>query len=311
MRLLLPLILFLIVFTLILIGCSSIQPAPNSDKFLEFCEKLTDDQSYCYSKLRTGTSDKCMILFHGLGDDERAWTQHRDLSFWKTYGARLESLQSRMGDTVPNVILITYGNKTVYNSWLFNDKPLEGRYKRWRSPREAVTEHLVNTVKTLADKYKCTAPYYLWGVSMGGLNAIQLMLRKPEWFDKAVFISPMLPKCDPFKVSEWSCYPKPPDWNLAGGVSMIIKFNFDSYGDYSWYKSDPMVWLDKVDISKLPKIFGSNGVNDPFLLNISGKRFFDKAALLGAHVVYDLHTNEDGHNWFDDKKVYDFLKETK
>lgn len=194
------------------------------------------------------TNHNILYYFHGGPGDEHEWNSLTGISdSWQANGLQ-----------APTVVAITFGPK-----WLLvekNSSPLSGLYETFtRKVLPYVESHLLaNPV----------SGRQLIGLSMGGFNAAQLLLKTPSLFTKVVLLCPLLLNISPMATPEeikaardtW----KVKSWDLADVIAVISDIKTVIPDNNAWLKSSPFILGQRNLSPAMPKIYLTFGGNDIF-----------------------------------------------
>jgi pimeloyl-ACP methyl ester carboxylesterase len=200
------------------------------------------EAKYCIEKPDSGDSDTVMVYFHGLGGNEKDWFTGAN------YQPIREGLRARGFN--PWVVTISYGQ-----AWLLTEVPNGLLFPK--TVNELLPE-IFNSIKPSGFTHK-----YLLGASMGGLNTSQVMLKKPEMFEKYMLICPAIttvgpyaPNADVLKyIARTGAQPK-----LVAFMLNFARLEFPNEG--LWLNHSPIALADR-NVA-LPQVYVSCGLKDEF-----------------------------------------------
>jgi len=227
-----------------------------------------------------------IYFLHGLNGSAKRWrTDHATLK------KQVRLIWQRQGFEAPRVVVISLGSK-----WFLIDGFL-------REFKETLLPYVEE--KILQGR---VGKRYLWGNSMGGFNALQLIMNWPQGFKKAVIVNPFIPYCLPYNgfFENLNCAFKH-EYTINGWVNLfvmdLVKQSFPTPDD--WAQVDPFIFGQNTLGSHSPKIFLTCGTKDVFGFFGSNRDFAEFAESLGVDLEW--HPTALAHGEFEPEKVAEFL----
>jgi fermentation-respiration switch protein FrsA (DUF1100 family) len=158
--------------------------------------------------------------------------------------------------------------------------------------------------------------YIIWGTSMGGQNALQLYLRYPWLWDKAILNSPFIPVCDPYTEDlgaaciHDTATPQVPFLTMES-LNMIREFYPTRE---AWAAADPLKAGPGLLNPQYPPLLIEVGKSDEFGFYPGTDTFRKIAGEKGVSVEYIVHGVKAGpfwkvpnHLYFDTAKLAEFI----
>lgn len=246
--------------------------------------------SYCFYRLNQKADSNLIYFNHGKGNSHEAL--HKKI-FIDTSFINFQKLILQLGPDSPNIISISFGQTWLLTS--SDDKKL--------FPREATISIYQRIMGYLEAKHNLVPPKrYSMGISMGGLNTLQLIMHTPVGtFDQAVVINPAIPRCYPWNLLDLKCLTAP-----------IIR---SQWTKDQWASQNPTGIVGSSKFSSLtPPVQLQRSLKDKLVHPETSKALLD--VLLSRGVVVDHVTNSragtvfsGGHGEFVVEKVVEFLSE--
>lgn len=179
-------------------------------------------ESFEVCRLMNSSSKKLVLFFHGAGSDAR--------SLFRT--DKPDSVLQKIRDSkmvMPSIISISTGRF----SWLGTH-----RGNQYQAMASALQKLISNARQSTS-----VEQVILYGVSMGGFNALQMLIHHGDLFDKVLLSCPALTDANPFSDSSWD---SDEDTKLAkpfirAGFRFGLQREFGSSG--GWTESNPMLAL--------------------------------------------------------------------
>ena len=210
---------------------------------------------YCVQKPLSGDSDTVMVYLHGLGGNERDWFTNPGLQTVR------DELRERKFD--PWIITLSYGK-----AWILTEVPNGGHL--FTKTVSQLLPDIMNTIKPEGFTRK-----YLAGASMGGLNTSEIMVKRPDLFDKYVLICPAIVNVGPYAPERELLNYVFRTGAQAKRVAFMMQWarmEFPSTPD--WHNHAPLNLAD-ADI-KLPDVYVSCGLKDEFGFQEGAKMLYNK-----------------------------------
>lgn len=233
-----------------------------------------------------GASREVLYFLHGRGQNHRSWSR------WGPARDYYRSLAER-GVPAPTVVSVSFGRV-----WLLTE----------RGPHRlnGLLETFVREAMPRAEAL--TGPpsrRLLWGFSMGGFNAAQLVLRYPELWSAAVLSSAALPTVGPYPGRRELL-----DYRRRTGAGWLqVEFMRRAVRPYfradgSWDRHDPFQLARRAE--RLPPIYIECSDRDHYGFLEGSRRLYEE--LLGAGHTASFEACEgQGHCWIPVRRVAEFL----
>lgn len=242
--------------------------------------------NYCVHRYSGGNPD-VLYYIHGYTDSRFGWLvgmgdeDHGDVS----------RLQEKLGANSPTVVLISYAGSPL-DSWL-----LYSGDTRVNEPKVATLKHFTSVAMPFIEKNHRVmgsgGKRILYGMSMGGFNAAQLCMRRPDLWSRCLLQQALLSTQDPFT--------DPMDYTFLAGY--MIRANFEPS---EWRASNPVNMINSIDVRLLPPILVTGAVNDEMGFFNDDHQFATKMKQRGANVQWRQYPGD--HSSFDPNVVYEFVR---
>lgn len=239
---------------------------------------------YCIDKPVSGDSDTVIVYFHGLGGSEKEWFTSPEMQTIRA------ELRTRKFD--PWVITISYGK-----AWILTEVPNGLLFPK------TVNELLPDLFDSI--KPRGFAHKYLAGASMGGLNTSQVMLKRPQMFDKYMLICPAITTLGPWAperdVLEYL-------WRTGAQAKRVAfmlqwaRMEFPRASD--WLNHSPLTLADRS--LALPPVYLSCGLKDEFGFQEGAQELYAKIRPKSSNAWWVPIPNGT-HCAVDAKSIVDFL----
>ncbi len=266
--------------------CTSEVPPDSSSNYIQECSDYDDPVSpwhVCITRTKGSASKDVLFYFHGYSNDQCAWlapgrpgseNRAKVVEWWKENGKH-----------APTVVVFSAGRKFLLT-------PDGGRYPvSW-----FVKSVLPEIEKKLGPKQ---GDYIIWGTSMGGQNALQLYLRHPELWDRAILNSPLIPVCDPYAEDGGAaCIRGIATPQIAFLTRESLNLIREFYpANESWDGADPIKAAPRLLDSNHPPLLIVIGIADEFGFYPGTDMFREIAAEKGVSVEYIVHGVKSGPFW--------------
>ncbi len=270
--------LMLLIFLGILGGAGCSKPSKDP-QVTSSCESTNWDQSavnYCVQESPGQNSKDVAVFFHGVDGSENSWSN--EIKFQK-----LRQIWIDQKVPYPKIISVSLGQR-----WLLTDT--------------ATTELNKILLSTVADKVAALINQHrgtsnglriLIGESMGGYNAAQLMLYRPQLFDRVALLSPGL-----FPISPFASDKELDDFFQRNQGSVTKDFVRELMGwtrkifpsSADWARNNP---LQKTLPIKGPELFVTSQSQDQLGLQEGARAFVSRWKQFGLRAEY--HESLGGH----------------
>jgi pimeloyl-ACP methyl ester carboxylesterase len=244
--------------------------------------------SYCVTRTEGSTNPDLLYYFHGAGGDEKGWSEKSHEPLRQTW--------EKIGHAAPTVVSISFGEV-----WLLAEKNA--------SPASGLFELFVGFVipKVEAELGGLKGKRLLFGLSMGGYNVSQLVLKAPDLFARAVLACPGFAG-----ISVYSSQDDVMKYVERTGanpekVQMAIEIARAFYPDEaSWNRGSPLVLAEMLLSEKTPPLHISCGRQDDYGFFEGARIFADKASLRSRKEVL-WQSIQGKHCTLDQKSIAEFL----
>lgn len=274
--------IFATTFFVILVLASTSQAASPVCKAKKIGTITTD---YCFQKPDT-ESDTLVVFFHGIYGNEKKWfTDSKFTSLHKVMKAK---------GLNPWIVTISYGG-----TWVLTET--ETSNQLFHHTMDLALPAIINEIHPEAFIQR-----FLLGYSMGGLNASQVLLKRPELFDKYVLISPAITPVGPFSTkAEIKDYTRRTE-AVPFLINMLIKIGRKNFKNQEeWDQHSPLVIINKIS-RPLPPVYISAGNRDQYGFDEGSNTFSLSIAPYSDYSVWMPIKNGD-HMDLDPASVTDFL----
>ena len=239
---------------------------------------------YCYSQ-PTRSSDTLLVFFHGLGGNERQWFDSGH------FDAVRKSLQDQGKE--PWVLTISFGQ-----FWLLTEVP--GSAMLLTKVMDQFLPAMEATLNPAGFHHKI-----LLGMSMGGFNGAQVLLKRPAAFEKVALLCPAITAIGPqATTSEVDDYIKRTGAQ-AYRVHMMQSFTRREFPTaQDWEAHAPLILAQKV--GALPDVYLSCGLKDNYGFQEGAELMFNYIQPKARSSVW-VPIPDAGHCAIDEASVAEFL----
>jgi pimeloyl-ACP methyl ester carboxylesterase len=246
----------------------------------------------CVSTTKDSHNPDILYFFHGAMGNERAWTEGQNSDMRREVRMHWQAA----GFEAPTVVVISFGN-----TWLLQERD---------GSLGLVVGQIIPDIERSLFPTGLQGQRLLMGVSMGGFNALQLMLRHPEMWNRAAIIAPLMPACNSYdsqlKISLClALYPFKKNPFYAYLAHVLVRESFPEESDW---ESHELLTLGKENLGhSLPPFLLTSGEKDDFAFFEKNKAFAGLAMEKGAPILW-LPTLFK-HGVFDTKAMADYLSQ--
>ncbi len=207
-------------------------------------------------------SDVVLYYLHGAGQNHHSWEK------WSV-ARELEKDFGRSGFPVPTVVSISFGQY-----WILKKGTELDRFTGIAMP---YVEQRIGIPKKR----------WLWGLSMGGFNATQLLLHHPRLWSTVVFSCPAITPLSPYAGAEAIQEFIARNEADPGKVRWMLSFSRKAFKRREWPENDPLALA--ANSSGLPPVFVECGDKDEY-------GFFEGAKRFAASVGGKFHAIKNGEH---------------
>ncbi|MGE3973465.1 MAG: alpha/beta hydrolase-fold protein [Bdellovibrionales bacterium] len=211
------------------------------------CEwfSLNKKFAYCIHSQITSNNPDVIYYFHGAGGNEKEY-----LKKWKEFRAEWRA----MGIPMPRVVSINFGP-----IWILAEKN--------KKSTSSLFDYFIDGIMPFLETKMggVTGRRLILSMSMGGFNATQLVMKKPELFDKVVLACPAILPLSPFakkeEVQEFLTRSGAKKSNIWWGMFMQRIFHKDKE---DWDQSNPLLLAKTKLGAQTPPLYITCGDTDEF-----------------------------------------------
>ena len=234
------------------------------------CTYLTNDKTYGYCVTKTPGSKNPDFLYymHGASQNQHSWVDSKKLVYGYWTDHHIDA---------PTVITMSFGP-----IWLLAQKN--------KAAASGLLEYVTDTYmpQIEASLGGLHGRRLVFGESMGGFNAAQLIMKKPELFAKAVITCPDITTLMPYSsvddMKAWSKATGADFWHAAWETVMQRIFFADND---AWNQASVLV-IDKQYLGpKTPPLFLSCGEQDEFGFFPGAQAFAAQAKASGVNIIWE------------------------
>jgi hypothetical protein len=254
----------------------------------------------CFSLASSVPAETCIYLdkeshnpnilyyFHGIFGDKTSWEQD---------GLQIREIWEQAKKDPPTVVSISFGQV-----WLLNDK----NSSRQSGKLEVVLNEVLPMIEAQLNAQTSRELRYLFGVSMGGFNVIQMVASRPELFKRVVLACPAITTITPFaSKEEIDAYTKrnhaEPD-----SVQLSLRVARAHFPDIeTWNLASPLLISERIPLGISPKIFVTAVENDKYGFQEGDVAF--SRMLQQRGIDLELSYNQGRHCEFKPLEVAGFL----
>jgi pimeloyl-ACP methyl ester carboxylesterase len=234
---------------------------------------------YCVTKTTGSTNPDFVYYLHGAGLEQNAWTSAKE-PIWQYW--------SDQGIDAPTVI--TFGFGPIFLLAQKNQAKASGLL-------EFVSDQYIPEIEKSLGGLK--GRRILLGESMGGFNAIQMAMKRPELFSKIAINCPDIVDLSPYATkAEQQGFMDATGADHAHTYWELFMERIFFANDGSWDDAAPLTAAPKYFGPQTPPLFISGGVEDQYGFYPGTEAFVkiaqDKgvsvqwASVPGAHCSYDI-----------------------
>lgn len=243
---------------------------------------------WCIDRPLVGNNDVLYYL-HGGGGNETSWTTATD-------NLEIQKEWDFSHSKSPTVITVSFGA-----SWLLTEVAKPDNPALFPIFTDDIMSHLESKLGTPVGKR------LLKGESMGGFNASQLWLKKPNSFSRVALVCPGISTIGPYSskmaIAEFLDRNKPYiDLARVNELLEWTKWEFPTV--QSWVDHDPLALIQN-GAKRSAELYVSCGEQDEYGFFEGAGKFSDLASVTGANVKWDPMAG--GHCVSNAKAIADFL----
>lgn len=222
---------------------------------------------YCIDRPLSGADDSNVLLFlHGLNANEETWS---------SFGAQIPEF-GQAAAHLPTVISVSFGPAWVLAQDTHGRAP--GYYDVF----------VMSVLPAVEAKLNARVQHrILMGQSMGGFNALQLLARAPQLFEKVALMCPAFSELNPFSNNQQIAnYLKAHPEVDPALVQRIRSLALSVFANQKEYANHDPLFLAETLGPQSPRLFIAAGDRDPFGFYQSSAAFAKRARTQGASVVW-------------------------
>ncbi len=243
----------------------------------------------CVTTTASSANQDVLYYLHGAGGNERQWADDR------TYFESIRKAWRRDQVAAPRVVAISFGER-----WLLaekNQSPLSGLFDLFTDQIMPQIEKELGTPSTRT----------VFGISMGGFNATQLLLKKPNLFKKVVLGCPAIANlaidASTVELSEYAIRTGADLSLVKNSLELAQRFFPDKE---SWASASPIAQAKSQLSSNSPAVHISCGNNDEYGF-YEGAELFAQIAKTNGVTPLVWQTLTGGHCVLDPESIAKFL----
>ncbi|MFS4460396.1 prolyl oligopeptidase family serine peptidase [Bdellovibrio sp. HCB2-146] len=245
------------------------------------------EANYCTNAPNQGDSDTLLVYFHGLGGSEREWFTEPSLQTVQ------KQLAAKKFD--PWVITVSFGP-----GWLLTTVP--NGYLLFPKIMDELLPELEKRIKPIGFSKKI-----LVGASMGGFNTSQVLLKRPDAFQKYLLICPAITEIGPYSSeSEVLSYIRRTGAS-PNRIAFMLEWGRQEFPTLQDWNEHAPVTLAKGDV-RLPRVYISCGTKDDYGFQEGSFALFN-ALKSKAHHSEWVPVKDGRHCAADAKSIVKFITE--
>jgi len=248
----------------------------NSDVFsrIETTCKSNFGWKYCIHKTIGSKNPNVVVYFHGIFENEQAWQK-------KSYAREIHQIWEQQKKDAPTIIVVSFGR-----IWFLLEKGwglMSGLYERFI--------HEVHPI-LLSQVQNPRGKIILHGESMGGFNAIQILMKAPQLFSKVSLACPIIPTVNNFSslrnIQSYVERTHAQKWRIYGSIILSPLF-FPSPA--SWERASPLSLVANHVNALTPQTFISWSNQDEYGVFEGAKEFLKKFKEQKSNFIEGLEVN--------------------
>ena len=246
--------------------------------------------TWCVDFGDTARNHDVIYNFHGSGGDEKDW-QIGNLLMREEW--RREHVPA------PTAITVSFGDE-----WLLTDVPLASRPPLYPMIIKQVMPYME---AMLNGRQGLKGRRFLKGVSMGGFNGSQLLLKNGELFDRIALICPVMQDIGPYSTKEQITKyieDRKGYINKEWVYDLVKDLQKEFPTQQDWLNHDPLE-LVKRGALKTPHVYISCADHDEYGFFEGAAEFARVAQSFGTNVTW--HPTHGGHCMVDEKVLAKFF----
>ena len=259
--------------------------------FTSTCQVHQDSVTWnsCVFTTVGSTSPDVVFYLHGIGGSEQEWATFHGLN-------DIRDSWTHSGQQAPRIVTVSFGK-----AWLLAEKNSSKNSGLFELFTESVLPALEQELGGIKGRK------ILFGLSMGGFNAVQILLKKPKLFSKVVLACPALTHVSPYDSNaDIQAYI---DRTHADPLRVLraVALARITYPDAkTWQTGDPFLLGNSLIGADSPPVLIHVGTEDEY-------GFFEGDQAF-AELIQEKSTNElqwvlmkGGHCTFDAEKIAQFI----
>jgi pimeloyl-ACP methyl ester carboxylesterase len=253
-------LIFVNALALVLLALSG-QAKADDDSWFSRCEKFRTPVkgAFCIHNQPFTGSDDVLYYFIGRGSNERTW--------FESEGIELRRAWEKSGARTPTVVTIVLG------SWfLLTDRNKDGS----RGLFPMFVEDILPKIEAKLGGVR--GRRLLTGSSMGGFNASQLLLKRPDLWSRAALLCPAILAVSPYSTLDESF-----DYMKRSGAGPFSTWLFQAFfrgwfaSEKDWHEVSPLEIAESKLGPDTPPLFVSAGEQDHYGFHLGGELFAELA----------------------------------
>jgi len=232
-------------------------------------ENSKNDLRYCVTETLGSENPNTLYYMHGVQGDEEIW--ERD-------GILLRAAWQLGNVDPPRVITLSFGP-----TWLLGEKNSSSRSGLLERLFQEILPEIERNIEGISNKNR-----YLFGLSMGGFNAIQMMSYHPEMFVKVALACPAVTTVGPFapekEVQEYIKRTKASEENVRFTIALAREY-FPT--QETWQHAWPLQLADRMG-SHFPPVYVSGATKDSFGFQEGDMAFARRAQSRGVKIQTEM-----------------------
>jgi pimeloyl-ACP methyl ester carboxylesterase len=227
--------------------------------------------------------------FHGSSGDADDWLNAED-------NIAIRDEWKRNGIPAPTIVTISFGEE-----WFLTEISVGGKPPLYSLIVQKIIPFIEKELGGLKGRR------FLKGVSMGGFNGVELLLKNGELFDRVALVCPVIMEIGPYssraEVDDYlEAHKHFLNREMVEGLIANLRDEFPTHEDYD--RHDPLTLIAKTQL-KTPQLYISCGDHDEYGFFWGSEKFARLAQAHGSSVIWD--PKQGGHCVADASALAAFL----